>query len=38
MPTETTGDGWARFRVRMREVHESLKIIEQAWTCCSPAR
>jgi len=29
VPTETTGDGWARFRVRMREVRESLKIIEQ---------
>ena len=30
VPTETTGDGWGRFRVRMREVVESLKIIEQA--------
>ena len=30
VPTETGGDGWGRFRVRMREVAESLKIIEQA--------
>jgi len=30
VPIETTGDGWARYRVRMREVVESLKIIEQA--------
>ena len=30
VPVETTGDGWARYRVRMREVVESLKIIEQA--------
>ena len=30
VPTETTGDGWARFRVRLRELYESLKIIEQA--------
>jgi len=30
VPTETTGDGWGRFRVRMREVVESLKILEQA--------
>ncbi|MDP9496221.1 MAG: NADH-quinone oxidoreductase subunit D [Actinomycetota bacterium] len=29
VPTETTGDGWGRFRVRMREVRESLKIVEQ---------
>ena len=28
--TETTGDGWARFRVRLRELYESLKIVEQA--------
>ena len=30
VPIEPTGDGWARYRVRMREVVESLKIIEQA--------
>ncbi|HEU0102202.1 MAG TPA: NADH-quinone oxidoreductase subunit D [Mycobacteriales bacterium] len=30
VPTETTGDGWARFRVRLRELYESLKIVEQA--------
>ncbi len=30
VPIETTGDGWGRYRVRMREVVESLKIIEQA--------
>jgi NADH-quinone oxidoreductase subunit D len=28
--TETGGDAWARFRVRMREIGESLKIVEQA--------
>jgi len=30
IPTETSADGWGRFRVRVRELHESLKIIEQA--------
>ena len=30
VPTETGADCWARFRVRMREIPESLKIIEQA--------
>jgi NADH-quinone oxidoreductase subunit D len=30
VPTEDTADGWGRFRVRVREMHESLKIIEQA--------
>ncbi|MCW2598746.1 MAG: nuoD [Frankiales bacterium] len=30
VPTETGADAWARFRVRMREIRESLKIIEQA--------
>ncbi len=29
VPVETTGDGWGRFLVRVREIHESLKIIEQ---------
>ena len=27
--TATTGDGWGRFEVRVAEIHESLKIIEQ---------
>jgi len=30
VPVETSADGWGRFRVRVREIHESLKIIEQA--------
>ncbi|MDP9437085.1 MAG: NADH-quinone oxidoreductase subunit D [Actinomycetota bacterium] len=29
VPVETTGDGWGRFLVRVREIYESLKIIEQ---------
>ncbi len=30
VPTETTGDGFGRFLVRVQEIRESLKIIEQA--------
>ncbi|MBL8150411.1 MAG: NADH-quinone oxidoreductase subunit D [Blastocatellia bacterium] len=30
VPTELDGDVWARFRVRMRELRESLKIVRQA--------
>jgi NADH-quinone oxidoreductase subunit D len=30
VPVETGADAWARFRVRLREIRESLKIIEQA--------
>ena len=30
VPVETDSDAWARFRVRLREIPESLKIIEQA--------
>jgi NADH-quinone oxidoreductase subunit D len=30
VPTESEGDVFARYRVRMREMHESLSIIEQA--------
>ncbi|MCU1590418.1 MAG: dehydrogenase subunit, partial [Frankiales bacterium] len=30
VPTETTADAWGRYRVRMAEMWESLKIIEQA--------
>ena len=30
VPVETSADGWGRFRVRVREMLESLKIIEQA--------
>jgi NADH-quinone oxidoreductase subunit D len=30
IPVETDGDVWARFRVRMREIYESYKIITQA--------
>jgi NADH-quinone oxidoreductase subunit D len=30
VPTETAGDNFARYRVRMREMRESLKIVEQA--------
>jgi NADH-quinone oxidoreductase subunit D len=30
IPTETDGDVWARFRVRMRELYESHKIVRQA--------
>jgi NADH-quinone oxidoreductase subunit D len=30
VPIENGGDCWARFRVRLREIRESLKIVEQA--------
>ena len=30
IPVETTGDVWARYMVRMREMKESLKIVQQA--------
>ncbi|MGI8543072.1 MAG: NADH dehydrogenase (quinone) subunit D [Aridibacter sp.] len=30
IPVETDGDVWARFRVRMRELYESEKIVRQA--------
>ncbi len=30
IPTEADGDVWARFRVRMRELYESHKIVRQA--------
>jgi NADH-quinone oxidoreductase subunit D len=30
VPVETTADAWGRYRVRMNEMYESLKIIEQA--------
>lgn len=30
IPTGTTGDTWDRFKIRMDEIQESLKIIEQA--------
>ncbi len=30
IPVETSGDVWARFRVRMRELYESEKIVRQA--------
>ena len=30
VPIETGADAWARFRVRLREIRESMKIIEQA--------
>ena len=31
VPVEEDGDVWARFRVRMRELYESHKIVRQAW-------
>jgi NADH-quinone oxidoreductase subunit D len=30
VPVETTADAWGRYRVRMNEMYESLKIVEQA--------
>ena len=36
VPTETGADAWARFRVRMREIRESLKIVEQAMDRLQP--
>jgi NADH-quinone oxidoreductase subunit D len=36
VPTETGGDCWARFRVRMREIRESMKIVEQALDRLAP--
>ncbi len=32
VPTETGGDVWARYRVRVRELYESFKIVDQALT------
>ena len=32
VPVEEDGDVWARFRVRMRELYESHKIVRQAWS------
>ena len=34
--TETGGDCWARFRVRLREIRESMKIVEQALDRLAP--
>ena len=31
-----TADCWGRYEVRVAEMRESLKIIEQAWTGCEP--
>jgi NADH-quinone oxidoreductase subunit D len=36
VPTETTADAWGRYRVRMAEMWESLKIIEQALDRLAP--
>jgi NADH-quinone oxidoreductase subunit D len=36
VPTETGGDCWARFRVRLREIRESMRIIEQALDRLTP--
>ncbi|MDT7547862.1 MAG: NADH-quinone oxidoreductase subunit [Actinomycetota bacterium] len=36
VPVETTADAWGRFRVRMNEMWESLKIIEQALDRLAP--
>jgi NADH-quinone oxidoreductase subunit D len=36
VPTETSGDCWGRFRVRMREMRESIKIVEQALDRLAP--
>jgi NADH-quinone oxidoreductase subunit D len=36
VPVETDGDVWARFRVRMREIYESYKIVKQAFTRLVP--
>ncbi|MET3697120.1 NADH dehydrogenase subunit D [Bacillus oleivorans] len=30
VPTETSGDAWARYQCRLAEIEESLKIVEQA--------
>jgi NADH-quinone oxidoreductase subunit D len=36
VPTETTADAWGRYRVRMNEMWESLKIVEQALDRLTP--
>jgi len=36
VPVETTADAWGRYRVRMNEMNESLKIVEQALDRLAP--
>jgi NADH-quinone oxidoreductase subunit D len=36
VPVETTADAWGRYRVRMNEMWESLKIVEQALDRLAP--
>ena len=36
VPTETTADAWGRYRVRMREIDESMKLVEQALDKLTP--
>jgi NADH-quinone oxidoreductase subunit D len=36
VPTETSGDCWARYLVRLAEIRESMKIIEQALDRLAP--
>ena len=36
VPTATTGDGWGRFMVRVAEIKESMKLVEQALDKLTP--
>ena len=36
VPTATTGDGWGRFLVRVAEIKESMKLVEQALDKLTP--
>ena len=36
VPVETTADAWGRYRVRMREIDESMKLVEQALDKLAP--
>ena len=38
IPVGTVGDGYDRYRVRLTEMRESVRIIEQASTACPRAR
>lgn len=38
VPTHPDGDVWGRYQVRLAEIRESMKLVEQAWTGSARAR